>query len=574
MKRRACRPPALERDAAPTPAVGADPVHEMQQSLPLGPVGDHPAGSDTAAGNRHTGNQAQRSEPFPYGVTGGSGVSASAERLWFCAWLPHLPLEAVRSGEGPVAVVEEQQGVHRILMADAEAHAAGVMPGQAANAALALLPTLQLEERSLLSEQQALEELASWFERFSSFVSMAGHDVLLLEMAGSLRLFGGLRTLRQDIAHGLRELGFTAAPAIAPTPLAATWLARSGRRVCIRDTANLAPALRRLPLACLDWPATLCEALTGMGVSTVGDCLRLPREGFTRRFGARYLLELDRALAHLPDPRQSWRAPERFCGDYEMTEEQTDRELLLNICRELLQAHERFLLTRQLGTQRLCFSFFHLQGPATELRLGCALGERSAERWCELLGIRFERLELPAPVIAVRLQGGATQPLRAESGSLRLHGKPGAVQQRFSITQLAERLIARIGDQSVHSTTMVAEHRPHYAWRSLPFVGADPAVGAREPRSGLRPSSAWRAPTRPLWMLPEPVRLSVDSGCPTHQGKPLQLVSDPERLETGWWDEDGISRDYYTAREPGGRQLWVFRNRDRESSWYLHGYFG
>jgi protein ImuB len=519
-------------------------------------VGDHHAGSDAAAG---------------------SGVSASAERLWFCAWLPNLPLEATRSGEGPTAVVEEQQGVHRILMADTQAHAAGVMPGQAANAALALLPTLRLEERSVLREQQALEDLASWFERFSSFVAIAGRDVLLLELAGSLRLFGGLRALREDISRGLRELGFTAAPAIAPTPLAATWLARSGRRVCIRDTANLAPALRRLPLACLEWPATLCESLAGMGVTTVGDCLRLPRAGFTSRFGARYLLELDRALDHLPDPRQSWRAPERFCGDYEMTEEQTDRELLLNICRELLQAHEQFLLTRQLGTQRLCFSFFHLQGPATELRLGCALGERSAERWCELLGIRFERLVLPAPVIAVRLQGGVTQPLQAESGSLRLHGKSGSVQQRFSITQLAERLIARIGDQSVQSTTMVAEHRPHYAWRTLPFVGADPAVGARharEPRSGLRPSPAWRAPTRPLWMLPEPARLPVDSGCPMHQGKPLQLVSGPERLETGWWDEDGISRDYYTACEPGGRQLWVFRNRDRESSWYLHGYFG
>jgi protein ImuB len=479
--------------------------------------------------------------------------------------LPNLPLEAVRSGEGPTAVVEEQQGVHRILMTDAEGHAAGVMPGQAANAALALLPTLQLEERSLLSEQQVLEDLASWFERFSSFVSIAGHDVLLLEMAGSLRLFGGLRALRQDIARGLRELGFTAAPAIAPTPLAATWLARSGRRVCIRDAANLAPALRRLPLSCLEWPATLCEALAGMGVATVGDCLRLPREGFTRRFGARYLLELDRALDHLPDPRQPWRAPERFCGDYEMTEEQTDRELLLNICRELLQAHERFLLTRQLGTQRLCFSFFHLDNPVTELRLGCALGERSAARWCELLGIRFERLVLPAPVIAVRLQGGATQPLQVESGSLRFHGKPGAVQERFSITQLAERLIARIGEQSVQSTTMVAEHRPHYAWRSQSLL-ADWSSSTRDDAPPYL--------QRPLWMLPEPARLPVDSGCPVHQGNPLQLVSGPERLETGWWDEDGISRDYYTARGPDGRQLWVFRNRDRESSWYLHGYFG
>jgi protein ImuB len=538
MKSRACKPPDLGREAAPTSAA-------VQQALPLAPSETGPVRDTSPA------RQAPASIP--------------AERLWFCLWLPQLPLEATVAGSAPAAVVEEQHGVHRILLVNDAAKNAGVVPGQTANAALALLPALQLEERSVLREQQALEELAGWLERFSSVVSMAGHGVLLLEVAGSLRLFDGLRALRQKILHGLRDRGFTAAPAIAPTPLAATWLARSGRRVCIRDARNLTRALRELPLACLDWPPALCDALAGMGASTVGDCLRLPREGFTRRFGAHGLLELDRALGHLPDPRPSWRAPERFCGDYEMSAEQTDRELLLNICQELLLAHEQFLLARQLGTQRLCFSFFHLDKPATGLRLGCARAERSASRWSELLAIRFERLVLSAPVIAVRLEGGATQPQQATSGDLNLHGRAGATQQRFSITQLAERLVARIGDQAVRSTAMVAEHRPHYAWRSHSLL---------EDGSGTTRDESLPCLKRPLWMLPEPVRLSVDGGYPVHRGHRLHLVEGPERLETGWWDEDGISRDYYMAEGPDGRQLWIFRNRTHESSWYLQGYFG
>ncbi len=537
MKPRACKPPALGREAVPTPVA-------VQQALPLAPADDAVAARPGSA-------------EWPDFVP--------TERLWFCLWLPRLPLEAMADVAAPAAVVEEHHGVHRILLADDVATKAGVLPGQAANAALALLPTLQLEERSVLREQQVLEELAGWLERFSSVVSIAGHGVLLLEVAGSLRLFDGLRTLRQNILRGLRNLGFTASPAIAPTPLAATWLARAERRICIRDARNLARALRELPLACLDWSPALCEALSGMGVGTVGDCLRLPREGFTRRFGARHLLELDRALGHLPDPRPSWRAPERFRGDYEMSEEQADRELLLNVCHELLLAHEQFLLARQLGTQRLRFSFFHLDGPATELCLGCVQAERSATRWSELLAIRFERLVLSAPVIAVRLQGGKTQPLQATSGDLNFRGRGGAAQQRFSITQLAERLVARIGDQAVRSTAMVAEHRPHYAWRSQSLLAAG---------SGTTPGELPPCLKRPLWMLPEPVRLSVDGGDPVHRGHRLHLVEGPERLETGWWDEDGISRDYYTAQGPDGRQLWIFRNRTRESSWYLQGYFG
>lgn len=486
------------------------------------------------------------------------------QRLWFCIYLPNLPLEA----DGPVdegrAVVEERQGIHRVLLADRRARAAGVMPGQSANAALALLPALDIKERSTLAEQQALERLAAWLEQFTSVVSFAGPDVLLLEIAGSLRLYGGLLSLRRQIAAGIEQQGFAASLAIAPTPLAATWLARSGRRACIREPANLASALRDLPLSCSDWPVSTGESLNGMGVKTIGDCLRLPREGFARRFGPERLLELDRALGRLPDPRTSWRAPERFCADIEMTEEQSDRELLLTICHELLQAHERFLLTRQLGTQRVLFSFFHLRAPATQLPLGCAGVERLTERWFDLLRLRFERLSLPEPVIAVRLRGGHAQALRAEAGRFRFQDKAGGKGLRYSISQLAERLAARVGIQSVNGVRTRAEYRPQRAWCQHSLIGA----GKAEASVG----SGFDA-CRPLWMLPEPALLSVEQGYPLHRGR-LHILEGPERLETGWWDEDSIARDYYTAVNPQGMRLWVFRNRCREATWYLHGYFG
>jgi protein ImuB len=468
--------------------------------------------------------------------------ATKVERLWFCIYLPNLPLEACGPGDGNLAVIEEQQGVHRVLMAGAAARAAGVLPGQSPNAALALLPTLSLEERSVAREQQVLELLATWLEQFSSFVSIAGPDVLLLEIAGSLRLFGGLKNLRHRIATGLEAQGFAAALAIAPTPLAATWLARGRRRSCIREPANIAAALRGLPLHCLDWPPTVSESV-------------------------KRLLQLDRALGHLPDPRNSWRAPERFCADFEMSEEQSDRELLLSICRELLLAHERFLLARQLGTQRLLFTFFYLKAKASSLPLGGARADRSADHWYELLRLRFEQMSLPEPVIAIRLRGGNAQVLHTESGRLALHGKAPR-EQYYSMTQLAERLAARIGNECVHGVTAVADHRPQYAWSPRDLFASKAAEMLARIRKG---------PERPLWMLPEPTMLSTHDGHPLHQGK-LTFLAGPERLETGWWDEDGIARDYYTAVSPRGASLWVFRNREPgqggEPGWYLHGFFG
>jgi protein ImuB len=528
---RAWKSPVAARDTAPTPAA-------QQQLLPF-------------------------AEPAPP-ITPLSVTPTAVRRLWFCICLPNLPLEACRSSDEAFAIVEEQHGIHRVLQTDPKAAAAGVMRGQSANAALALLPALKLEERSPVREQQVLEALATWLERFSSFVSIAEKDVLLLEIAGSLRLFGGLPNLRQKISQGLSQQGFSAAMAIAPTPLAATWLARAGRRACIRVEENLAPELRKLPLACMNWPAGQRDSLMGMGISTIGDCLRLPREGFARRFGAERLLELDRALGQLPDPRDSWRAPERFCADYEMTEEQSDRELLLNICRELLSSHEQFLLARQLGTQRLCFSFFHLKSAATELYLGSALADRSAARWFDLLKIRFDTVRLPEPVIAVRLRSGLSQALQAETARLCFSSKGASQKRRYSIAQLAERLIARIGNHSVNALGMVAEHRPEYAWNAQNPL-SDWSSSTLTTQDGVR---------RPLWMLPKPTLLATDDGYPLHGGCRLTLLQGPERLETGWWDEQGISRDYYTAMNAAGIRLWIFRNRQRTPDWYLHGIFG
>lgn len=535
---RARRAPVIARDEAPTPAT--DERSHPQYALPLA-AADPP--------------------PRPATVS-------PADRLWFCVYLPELPLEACGPAHADLAVIEEQQGVQRILLAGDEARAAGVLPGQSPNAALALLPGLRLKERNVLREQQVLELLATWLERFSSFVCVAGPDVLLLEIAGSLRLFGGLKRLRRQIAAGLREQGFRASLAIAPTPLAATWLAHGRRRVCVRDAANLPAALRDLPLACLGWPPAVTESLAGIGAAELGDCLRLPREGFARRFGVRRLLELDRALGRLPDPRTSWRAPERFCADVEMTEEQNDRERLLAICRELLQSHERFLLVRQLGTQRLVFTFFHLKAKATTLAVGGARTEYAADHWYELLRLRFEKLDLPEPVIAIRLRGGRARTVRPQSGCLAWRGRPGRASSEYPMTQLAERLAARIGNGSVHGVTTTAEHRPQYAWRSRDLLATRTADCVPGVRHGAR---------RPLWMLPEPALLATHAGHPLYRGK-LSFVDGPERLETGWWDDGGIARDYYTAVDADGTGLWVFRNRDRRrengANWYLHGIFG
>jgi protein ImuB len=531
--------------------------------------------------------------------------AAQAQRLWLCIHLPALALEAqlldnkvldkpvfatveTRTPGTANAVFDEQQGMRRIVLANREAQRRGIVAGLSINAALALLPTLGLLPRNPPREEQALSNLAAWAERFTPRVSLEPPAALLLEIAGSVSLFGGRERLRQTIEAGLIERGFTISTAIAPLPLAAIWLARAGTGISITDTEHLTGALSPLSLDCLRWPLPVRESLHGMGIHCIGDCLRLPRQGFVRRFGAARLLQLDRALGRLPDPRVSYRSPERFCRDYELPEEEGDRELLLHAGRVLLQELEGFLLTRQMAVQQLCFSFFHLKGAATSMTLGCLQPERVAAHWFDLLAMKFERLVLPAPVIAIRLRGGQAQPLQVASGDLQFESsarrRPGA-----SIAPLLERLAARIGDGSVHGVTTVAEHRPQYAWNAVQAMGQ--ATSNKIPQCAALPVPApWHEGAnpeqladlrrtghlllrRPLWMLAEPLALASEGDIPHYQG-PLRLAEGPERLETGWWDGKGIARDYFVAVNAHGVHLWVYRSRQGKANWYLHGIFG
>jgi protein ImuB len=503
-------------------------------------------------------------------------------QLWLCVHFPALPLEALnaRTGATTEAVFENRQGNRCILLANARAERSGITPGLSVNAALALLPSLKLAERNADEESRMLERLAGWAERFTSIVSIEPPDLLLLEVRGSLQLFGDLRALRQQVENGLELQGFRPSIAIAPTALGSTWLARAGEDVSIEDTRNLAGSLSLLPLRCLEWPESVRESLNGMGIYCIGDCLRLPRQGFAQRFGAVRLLQLDRALGRLPDPRRNYRAPERFCEEYELPGEQSDSEPLLGISLQLLSHLECFLTTRQIEVRHVQFSFYHLRSAATRLTLGCKQAGRKKEQWFELLAIHFDRLTLPEPVIAIRLRSGPAQALQADEGSL-FHGNSQSAG--MSITHLTERLSARIGDDCVHGVTTVAEHRPQYAWSRAETgtAGTPPCAAMQNQRQGqqsplllarIRRTSSLLL-RRPLWMLAEPLPLAAPQGNPEYYG-PLIFLDGPERLETGWWDGNGIARDYFVAISPKGVHLWIYRNRSKEAAWHLHGIFG
>src|SRR5690606_40686992 len=109
---------------------------------------------------------------------------------------------------------------------------------------------------------QALGNLACWAGQFTPRVQRCEAG-LLLEVSSTLRLHGGLPALLKHLRAGLRQLGYLAQPGVAPTPLAAWWLARGRHaglptRPC-RQPEQLGDQLAPLPLTLLDWPADVLQ---------------------------------------------------------------------------------------------------------------------------------------------------------------------------------------------------------------------------------------------------------------------------------------------------------------------------
>jgi protein ImuB len=414
--------------------------------------------------------------------------------------------------------------------------------------------------------------------------------------------------LHADIDACWRELALPAHSATAPSTLAALWLARgqprAGHPVVIEDHGTLPGHLAKLPIACTAWDIERLQTLRAMGVAHLGELLRLPRAGLARRLGPAAVQDLDIALARQFAPRRAFVPRERFRARCDFETEIENVAYLEKALEPLIARCAEFLRERQAGVQALRLKLWHRGGTATRVHLGLASITSERRRLTDVLAQKLGRLELEAPVRGMELVSGSLQPLSAGSldvfaGLAGTGAGTGAGCGCDSVPQLVERLRARLGEDAVYGVASIPEHRPEAAWRRVHELRL-----ASASKIGVRMTDEEaidHGMPRPVWLLneplplPEPLPLS-EPAMPQRHGSSVVLEQGPERIESGWWDGKGVARDYYVARQCGGRKpeptpagrpqgegqdgpsqshgarLWVFQER-QSKRWYLHGVF-
>ncbi len=477
---------------------------------------------------------------------------------WLGLYFPDLPLDVFWSGETdtPLAVTRRRKGRDIIDRCNVSARQQGIRPGMPLNAALALYPGLHLHERDAKGEQQRLEAIAAWAWNYSSRISF-DPLLLLLEVGGSAKLFGGIDILLERLCTDTRAPVAVEYHALAPSPGAAALLARLRPGCRVGATRELREALGDIPLAQLTRDARLLNLMQGIGLSSLGDALDLPRPELARRVGQEALRLLDRLLGRAPDPRPLWQPPARFHQSLLLLAEIGQAPALQFPARRLVEALCAFLHSRDAAVQQLHWRFLHRDAPPSQLDQGMLTPSNQAGHLLELFRQHLENLQLPEAVVEMELRVDAWQ------AADKIHGDLFA-PARHEDQGFLERLRARLGEDSVRGLQGRPDHRPEKRWRYRDPLPAREDTPCREVFSPGETGV-------PLWLLPRPRRLRQRNGQPWHEGC-LQLRAFSRRIETGWWDGEDVARDYYRARNPAGQELWVYRDR-RSGHWYLQGVF-
>ena len=484
----------------------------------------------------------------------------ASPQSWIAVYLPNLAFDVFGNAvaDEPAVVVEPLHGQLYVVAVNRFARRCGIVPGAKLNSAFALAASLRVFERSVRREQASLESLSAWAQRLTSTVSLSPPDTVLLEVAGSVRLFGSLAAIKHKLDEELARRRWARRLCAAPTATSALWLAR-GAVEDVESLATLTGRLGSLPVRVTRWPLEVQALLQDLGARTIADCLRLPRDGFARRVGLTYLHDLDRALARRFDPHESFVPRESWGTKRELYHETSDVAVFMTAVEDMLDALTVELRRRQAEVRSVRIAFEHVRREPTFESFDWAEPTHERNRLLSLLRDRLERIVLPAPAIALRLTTGFLLPSRPKADDL-FDKTP--VETLAHV--LLERLRGRLGADAVHGIVPVAEHRPEFAW------SRSDARAAAASRAG-GPLSPWAA-KRPLWLLPVPLPLGSTEAHRYYRGS-VELGSSAERIESGWWDGRDACRDYYAASSSGGERLWIYRDR-RSLDWHLHGLFG
>ena len=479
------------------------------------------------------------------------------------------------------------------------------------------------------ADKAALKSLSHWCQQFSPVFGIDDTDQpdsILLDLSGCVHLFGSEQQLGEQVVRSFAKRGYIVQVAIADTISAAWAVARYGdsvvnRRIDVLDQQlaersqpvgfrNSQPApgsgsspgslrifdeddttadfvfvvsancsmmsMDPLPLAALRIDSRSIATLHQLGIHTVRQLRSLPRQDLPSRFGDDIIKRIEQALGRRTEMFEPEQPPEPIEAEWKDDYPIGDRRTIEFVLTQLVDHIAETLQQRHAGARELLCRLDQELGNPVRFSVGLLRPENRNEHLQELVSMKLDAIALPPEVNRIRIRAVTTALQVAKQKSLFSLDEEADESIEFSL--LINRLSNRLGTDKVLRAELVADIQPEKAANFVPLIQRDgtftQTVVAKD-HSEVVPASH-----RPTRLLPKPVQLNTTdaiSEVPESvqwKGQQLNLASHegPERIDTGWWREEQICRDYFRWQSTTGQRLWLFQCR-RRNEWFVHGLF-
>ena len=454
--------------------------------------------------------------------------------MWFPMW--SLTRPDAPSGE-PVLIVDD-----RVTGATEEVLEAGVSLGMARREAEALAPFATVMIRDVGDESSRFEPIVEAIEDLIPRVEVVSPGLVFVPISGAVKFYGGEEALADRVVKELDKLtgarrGGQALVGIADGPFAARWAAATataGQPRIVTDTIGF---LSRLDLS------TLRESMGGeemidtfrwLGVSTLGDLIRLPRETLASRFGNQGVLahRLASGEDRMVDPRD---IPTDLTVDASFEDPLENLDAVAFAAKALSERLLKGLRIAGVAPHRVSILAEAAEGKPRE-RIW-----RSADPFTEKALSDRVWWQLRAWIEKGGIPGGISR-LRITPADLSGEGRQLGLLSDESSRIEAERALARaqalVGPDSVlqgsaQGGRMPAERVVWSRWNEPPVK---PERDPESPWPGATPSPS------PALVPPrlQPLEIEWDGGMPSRvrlgsRWEPVLTWSGPWRLSGRWW---------------------------------------
>ena len=371
----------------------------------------------------------------------------------------------------PTAVAEPVGQSQRVVSCCRLALAGGVRPGQTVAEARAVLPALAVCPHDPQADRRRLGQLAAGAMQFSPIVQPVEPGVLLVDVTGCERLFGGERRLGGLGIRYVEREGFSVRGAIAGTVGAAWALAHAGgERLTVVELEGEVAALAGLGAWSLRIERDAVAALDRLGVATVDDLLHLPRSSLAERFGGSVLRRLDQAVGAMDEPVEPFRPAELPAVRMSLAFP-TDRQEVVHAGVESLLGRVTQRLEQQgQGAAELVCTFYREQARPIVSQLWLSRPTRALGHLTSLLAEKVRALDLSVPVSAISLHVARAGVVPRWQGRLFESAEESDPQKAAG---LLDELSNRLGKGAVVRALPGDDHQPEHACRYEAVTGGN-----------------------------------------------------------------------------------------------------